>query len=200
MRRRVFILAIDSYLLRKGMLYLVKQAEASAMVEEFWEVQAFIKHKHGAREEFIIISHAMFIEASAIFRKHPELLDKTLLLDDWSAEQKPAVKKQPAYACIHPEEGKTSILEKIRGLIQSREDEEEQESALSPREKTILREVSMGQTNKQIADRLFLSTHTVMSHRKNISAKLGIKSVSGLTIYAIVNNIITIEELSSNPA
>jgi DNA-binding NarL/FixJ family response regulator len=58
----------------------------------------------------------------------------------------------------------------------------------------------MGLTNRQIADKLFLSAHTVMTHRKNISSKLGIKSVSGLTVYAIVNNIITIEEVTSKPA
>ena len=56
-----------------------------------------------------------------------------------------------------------------------------------------------GLTNQQIADSLFLSAHTVMTHRKNISSKLGIKSVSGLTVYAIVNNIITIEEVTSKP-
>ena len=67
-------------------------------------------------------------------------------------------------------------------------------------EKTIVRLVAMGLTNKQIAGELFLSAHTVITHRKNISSKLGIKSVSGLTVYAIVNNIITIEELSSEPS
>ena len=70
---------------------------------------------------------------------------------------------------------------------------------LSPRETTIVRLVSLGLTNRQIADHLFLSAHTVMTHRKNISSKLGIKSVSALTVYAIVNNIITIEEVTSKP-
>ena len=73
-------------------------------------------------------------------------------------------------------------------------------SELTQREKTIVRQVSLGQTNKQIAEELFLSTHTVTTHRKNISSKLGIKSVSGLTVYAIVNNIITIEEVSLKPS
>jgi DNA-binding NarL/FixJ family response regulator len=70
---------------------------------------------------------------------------------------------------------------------------------LSPRETTIVRLVSLGLTNRQIAESLYLSAHTVMTHRKNIISKLGIKSVSGLTIYAIVNNIITIEEVTSKP-
>jgi len=54
-------------------------------------------------------------------------------------------------------------------------------------------DVIAGNANKEIADKLNISTHTVISHRKNISQKTGIKSVSGLTIYAVVKNIITID-------
>jgi DNA-binding CsgD family transcriptional regulator len=66
---------------------------------------------------------------------------------------------------------------------------------LSDREKTILKHVAKGQTNKEIAENLYLSTHTVITHRKNITAKLGIKTISGLTVYAILNNLVTLEEI-----
>ena len=66
---------------------------------------------------------------------------------------------------------------------------------LSDREKTILTYVAKGFTNKEIAEKLFLSTHTVITHRKNITAKLGIKTISGLTVYAILNNLVKMEEL-----
>lgn len=62
---------------------------------------------------------------------------------------------------------------------------------LSDREKEILISVAIGLTNKEIADRHNISVHTVVSHRKNISRKIGIKTVSGLTIYAIFNNLIS---------
>lgn len=65
---------------------------------------------------------------------------------------------------------------------------------LSNREKTILRYVALGFTTKEIAEELFLSPHTVVTHRKNISNRLGIKTVSGLTIYAVLNNIIDLSE------
>ena len=95
-------------------------------------------------------------------------------------------------------EDKEAIILKIRSLLdRDNGDSETPSMGLSPRETTIVRLVSMGLTNRQIAEKLFLSTHTVMTHRKNINSKLGIKSVSALTIYAIVNNIITIEEVSS---
>jgi regulator of cell morphogenesis and NO signaling len=61
---------------------------------------------------------------------------------------------------------------------------------LSKREKEIIAEVAKGLTNKQIADKFFLSVHTVMTHRKNIAGKLGIHSPSGLTIYAVLNKLV----------
>jgi DNA-binding CsgD family transcriptional regulator len=65
---------------------------------------------------------------------------------------------------------------------------------LSEREIDVLKLIVAGLSNKEIADKLFISIHTVVSHRKNISQKTGIKSQSGLTIYAISNKIIQIED------
>lgn len=61
---------------------------------------------------------------------------------------------------------------------------------LSKRETAVLVLVAKGLTNKEIADQLNVSPHTVMSHRKNIVHKTGIKSVAGLTVYAMLNNLI----------
>ena len=52
-----------------------------------------------------------------------------------------------------------------------------------------------GLSNKEIADVLFISTHTVISHRKNIARKLNIHSTAGLTIYAIVNKLVDINSM-----
>jgi len=61
---------------------------------------------------------------------------------------------------------------------------------LSVREKEVLTKVALGFSNKEIADQLSISVHTVISHRKNIVEKTGIKSISGLTMYAIMTKII----------
>jgi len=66
---------------------------------------------------------------------------------------------------------------------------------LTLREKEVLKMVALGHSNKEIADLLFISVHTVISHRKNITEKLGIKSISGLTVYAILNKIIDPETI-----
>ena len=66
---------------------------------------------------------------------------------------------------------------------------------LTDREKDVLVAVARGCMNKEVADQLNISIHTVISHRKNISRKTGIKSVSGLTVYALINNLIDKDEI-----
>lgn len=70
-----------------------------------------------------------------------------------------------------------------------------EEDPLSPREQEVLRLVAKGLLNKEIADQLCISMTTVISHRKNITEKLGIKSVSALTIYAVMHGIVRLEEI-----
>lgn len=73
----------------------------------------------------------------------------------------------------------------------------ENNKGLSSREINVLREVVYGYTNKEIADHLHISFNTVLTHRKNIVAKLGIKTVPGLTFYAIMNGVISGDEIPS---
>lgn len=66
---------------------------------------------------------------------------------------------------------------------------------LSVREQDVLHLIVKGSTNKEIADKLNISLNTVLSHRKNITAKLGIKTVSGLTYYAIMNGFLSPDDI-----
>lgn len=86
-------------------------------------------------------------------------------------------------------EGKI-IKDKTSSITQ--EEENKPNVELSEREIDVLRLLLDGYSNKEVADKLFISTHTVISHRKNISAKTSIKSLAGLTIYAIQNGIIEV--------
>lgn len=65
-----------------------------------------------------------------------------------------------------------------------------EQDPLSQREKEILVCVAKGMLNKEIADQFNLSIHTVITHRKNITRKTGIKTVAGLTVYALLNQLI----------
>lgn len=85
-----------------------------------------------------------------------------------------------------------TITRKLKQAIESNQDNADTADSyeLSEREKEILTSVARGMTNKEIADVHNISIHTVISHRKNISRKTGIKTVSGLTVYALLNNLI----------
>jgi DNA-binding NarL/FixJ family response regulator len=87
------------------------------------------------------------------------------------------------------------LKEKLDKIFDSSSKESsEEQNTLSAREKEIITCVVKGLTNKEIALSLFLSTHTVISHRRNIARKLEIHSTAGLTVYAIMNKLIEIDE------
>ena len=70
---------------------------------------------------------------------------------------------------------------------------------LSERENEIIVLISEGYTNNQIADQLFLSNHTITTHRKNIMAKLGVKNTAGIVMYAVKTNLISPNKFLFSP-
>lgn len=96
-------------------------------------------------------------------------------------------------------ENKKEVLEKFQDFFFEADivntDNESEKALLSDREIDVLKAVAMGSSNKEIADKLFISINTVITHRKNITDKLGIKSIAGLTVYAMMNNLIKPDEV-----
>lgn len=88
-------------------------------------------------------------------------------------------------------------LERLNADEMPAEAESDEQQTLSTREKEIVVCVVKGMTNREIADRLFLSAHTVITHRRNIARKLQIHSASGLTVYAIVNKLVELSDIQS---
>ncbi len=82
----------------------------------------------------------------------------------------------------------STIGQKIDNLFQNVKSKR-RSNQLSTRETDVLKLVALGDSNKQIADKLFISIHTAITHRKNITQKLGIKTIAGLTLYAVLNNL-----------
>ena len=80
--------------------------------------------------------------------------------------------------------------------VEEESEKEKAESVLSEREKDIIRAGAKGRTNKEMADELCISVHTVATHRRNISAKLGIHSPAGLVIYALINHLVELAEVN----
>ena len=92
-------------------------------------------------------------------------------------------------------ETRSKIISKMTEYTQSENTKNTDDVELSKRETDVLVAVAKGMMNKEIADQMNISIHTVISHRKNITCKTGIKSVSGLTVYALLNNLIDENEL-----
>lgn len=94
---------------------------------------------------------------------------------------------------IDPTDELSQSIETLNKLISSIQQPIANKSSqnLSSREIEVLKLVAMGYINKEIADKLSISINTVLTHRKNITSKLGIRSVSGLSVYAIMNGLIS---------
>ena len=98
---------------------------------------------------------------------------------------------------IELNDNKQKVIGKILNLLNNNDETASQNESvdLSNREVDVLVCVAKGMTNKDISDMLNISVHTVITHRKNIVKKTGIKSVSGLTVYALLNNLIEESEI-----
>ena len=127
---------------------------------------------------------------SQLGKEHPQLimialvtsyLDHTLLT--------------PYSGVIEINDTKSKIISKMNEFAQSEATKSTDDVELSKRETDVLVAVAKGMMNKEIADQMNISIHTVISHRKNITRKTGIKSVSGLTVYALLNNLIDEKDL-----
>ncbi len=95
----------------------------------------------------------------------------------------------PAIRLLEHKSRQSGVSQNISNMIGKKNDNGEM---LGEREKEVIVSLVQGMTNKEIADHLCISINTVITHRRNIARKLQIHSVAGLTIYAIVNNLVDI--------
>lgn len=140
----------------------------------------------------VVIEFHRRLSIKSLFQDFPNLLLVAIVYGYTDAE----VLKQ-YHGVIDIYDDRLKMETKLRNIVNtvSESGENTENYELSEREKEILVAVAKGMTNKEIADSHNISIHTVISHRKNISRKTGIKSVSGLTVYALLNNLIEQNEI-----
>ena len=95
---------------------------------------------------------------------------------------------------LSAEESDKEVIDLITSHLTA-DEREEVPGELTPRERDIIIGVVKGMTNKEIADELFISPNTVTTHRRNIVKKLDIHSASGLTVYAIMNKLVSLQDI-----
>lgn len=134
--------------------------------------------------EYFAVSLEIYCSNISFFlpRKNRVLLicDRSMTVN--SGEELPAI--------LNIYDTEAGILSTISPFLKAQEPSLSDTGTLSAREIDVLRQLAKGKSFKEIAETLFISVNTVTTHRKNISAKLGIKSVSGLTVYAMMNGIV----------
>ena len=182
--RRVFRVAVvePSMIIGEGVRSLFAGSEYEVVyVAE--SMRGLVEHLPQISADIIIVSSQVAASMSQGVRyQFPELQGVVLVLlsstvcDD---------------AVINIYDSREQILRKMEGAIEQGQANPYSDShELSERERDVLVLVAKGLANKEIADKLNISIHTVMSHRKNIAHKTGIKSVAGLTVYALLNNLL----------
>ena len=127
---------------------------------------------------------------SQLSKEHPQL---TIIALTTSCLDHSMLK--PYHGVVEISDTRSKIISKMNEFAQSEATKNADDVELSKRETDVLVAVAKGMMNKEIAEQMNISIHTVISHRKNITRKTGIKSVSGLTVYALLNNLIDEKDL-----
>lgn len=114
---------------------------------------------------------------------------------DFGMMQKPVIDLDTSFTLYDSPEHLVSLLSKLNSKNKSTSKKKDKGENLTKREIEVLTGIVNGKLNKEIAESLEISIHTVVRHRKNITMKTGIRSQSGLTIYAITKKIVSIEDI-----
>ena len=163
-----------------------------------YDIETFSKH-HDKTGEKLKELKSIIIKYLPSDSKHNNMLTAALHdiynLEEWLALHASVEEKifKPAIELLESASNKdSSATLDLTGMLGHQGENMEQ---LSDRERDVVIGVVQGLTNKEIADKLFIAPNTVITHRRNIARKLQIHSTAGLTIYAIVNRLVDINNV-----
>lgn len=194
MKNAHVIIADISQLTRSGIMAILKQTGFTFIFREVFQAEKLIRLLQNDPKNLLIISNSFLNSCSPemtrkIFSQSKQFL--RVLIQDTGMNSR---FYNDFHEILEPEDSEKVILRKlekqVRGLIKP-DPAANQPEEISEREKDVLKLVAIGMTNKEIAEKLFISSHTVITHRKNITAKLGIKTIAGLTVYAVIHKLIS---------
>lgn len=190
-----FLIATHSFTINKGLTGILKEFRNVGVSEIVENIDAIEIALRNNKPNYLVISSDLLSEMDSLKINQIYKLSSTTEIIHFQTNNNKQLPIQHSLR-LPMNAGKKETIEFFAKLIDKKLSGSEIEtSELSEREKDILGNVAMGKTNKEIADDLNISIHTVITHRKNITAKLGIKSISGLTVYAIFNGIISMDDV-----
>ena len=198
MRRRIHIvIAEPSVIIRSGLIAVLKRLTSLSIdIAEISDIHTLVAQLCKFKPDVLIIDPSQLgVFSLQRLRKevgHPDI--KIIALQNTMVDSM-TLKHYDEVVSIY--DSLDTIKDKLERIIVTEETTNPKQE-LSVREKEIVVCIVKGMTNKQIADHLILSTHTIMSHRRNIVNKLQIHSPAGLTIYAIVNKLVEIDQIKNS--
>ncbi|MFT5749382.1 MAG: DNA-binding NarL/FixJ family response regulator [Ancylomarina sp.] len=196
MNNITIVIAEASCLIQQGLDAVLKKLGDNQVIQKMDRAEGLFESLSSLKPNILILNPDLFESNVESLKEESAKLDPCKLViisNDDDIES-----KYSADAFLHYNDGQAKILsclEVLKDELIKKNKNEKSDEPISAREKNILKHIALGLTNKEIADQLFISIHTVVTHRKNITHKLGIKSVSGLTVYAILNNLIAMDEV-----
>lgn len=193
--KKVLAVAETSYIIRKGLVYVLSQLPLVSKVVEIKDLEDINYQLTIIQPDALIINPMLLGHAQKHDIKQKLKVGKltSIIALVYNMIDERFYKSYDAIIQINDSDAK---IEEIltTALNKDKEKQSEQED-LSEREKEILISIVKGMSNKEIAEYHSISIHTVITHRRNIARKLEIHSVSGLTIYAIINKLVNIEDI-----
>lgn len=188
MRRYKVAIIEPSIIIAEGLCKIL-QSSAEADVVGIYPTLRDFAERRVARDIEVVIVGSQAVRGGESVRGSVAELGTTIVLLATTMVDEEVLRQVDGVINIYDNEA--ALLRKLRAAIEQGETNPYSDSHdLSERERDVLILVAKGMANKEIADRLNISIHTVMSHRKNITHKTGIKSVAGLTVYALLNNLL----------
>ena len=173
------VIAEPSLIIRKGLLTVLKKLSTlnieAAEVADMQQLPALLSWR---RPDILIIDPGLAGISSIIqFKKSLEGLSLKCIALQHSLADASVLKMYDGVISVY--DSAEQIKETFESMVQTSSEKEERQEPLTEREKEIIIGVVKGMTNKQIAEKLCLSAHTVITHRRNIAGKLQIHSPAG---------------------
>ncbi|MDR1723795.1 MAG: response regulator transcription factor [Tannerella sp.] len=191
-KKRILIIE-PSTIITEGLTRILTASKLFEISTSQYDYEALDVKLATARPDILIINPTLFMSARRPFivtmlQDYPHI---TVIALVYQYVEKQELRFYDGILDIREE--RERIVETIFDSITSHNEitpSDENTYELSNREKDVLVLMAKGLMNKEIADKLNISIHTVISHRKNITRKTNIKSVAGLAVYALMNNLI----------
>lgn len=185
-----------SRIICEGLQTVLYQSDLDCRIHRIETLEELTELLETVPVDILITNPLQFVnrekEVRKIRKQYPSLSVAGI---DYGIIQKQSMLTDLSFTLYDSVEHIVNVLSKLDKQNRSAALQKNEDDNLTKREIEVLTGLVNGQMNKEIADSLNISIHTVVRHRKNITMKTGIRSQSGLTIYAISKKIVAIEDI-----